>query len=142
MLHLYSDSVELSDDGTYQHPLLVSLDSAKALTKVVKLYLRNDDAAKYYTGISVYPVDGGSGIVDGADGYSWKLVRKDDEPLEIEWDASPAGGHISFSDIGASGAGDTVTYIPFWLMVTVPKYAQVKTYSDVRMAIDYTEHTV
>ena len=86
------------------------------------IYIRNDDAATYYTNIQVTP------LLDGAidpvafinSGYGIKFLSGQRRPTEGEWDLVHSGMPIAIPDIGTTLLADTVSYHPFWIRLTVP----------------------
>jgi hypothetical protein len=132
-------SSEFSIDSLFVNPLSMSFDGITGSTRTKKYYVRNSDAAYTYSGITLTPVDSGSpSIVDGTNGFSWKLIAGDSQPLEEQWTliTSPPGT-IVIPDIS-----DISTYQPFWLRITVPKGASVETHSLVKLRLDYTQTLV
>jgi len=77
-------------------------------------------------------------------GFTWQLIAGDQQPLEAQWDASLAvpGASINLGNIGAANDGDTRSYIPFWLRITVPRGATIKSYQGVTLKISATEGLV
>lgn len=123
-----------STDSSYSAPLSLSFDGINGGYKYVKLYLRNDDPTYYYTGITIQPVMlSGTSIIDGTNGWSWKLKAGDTQPLEAEWDLLTDANSISMADLGSSGTPDTNTYLPFWLRIEIPAGAEIKAYQNVTL---------
>ena len=125
-------STSFSTSGMLTNPFRVGLDGRFGGSVQERLYVRNDDPTLYYSGISIVPVDNGtSHIVDGTNGYSWKLHVGDQQPLDQEWATIPAGQSITISGYGGAHFGDTSTYVPFWVRVDIPTGARVNSYEDV-----------
>lgn len=122
-----------SENGDFTNPLSLSFDGVEGGIIKQKLFVRNNDTSKSYTGITITPVDGGDGLVNGADGFSWKLVAGDEEPLEEQWAGVAAGNIISIPDIG-----DSTTYQPFWIRVEVPSGSSIQSFQSVQLKIDAT----
>ena len=81
-----------------------------------KFYVRNDDAALYYTNMAIsYTGPIGTTLA----GWTVKLISGDREPTQAEWDTAITLTSLTLSDIGASGAADTTTFYPFWMRVFV-----------------------
>lgn len=136
-----------SIEGTFTNPLSHSFNGISGEVIQKRYYIRNDDAGYYYSNIAVQPIDGGDNIVDGigvTDGFMWQLIAGDTQPLEAQWNPELAvpGEAISLGDIGSSSDGDTRTYLPFWLRITVPRGAIIKSYQGVTLKITATEGLV
>jgi hypothetical protein len=100
-----------------------------------KLYVRNDSVSHTYAGITVTPVDSsGLSLVDGTEGFSWKLKAGNDRPLEAEWDTISDGALINLSDIN-----DSNTYLPFWVRIQVPRATAVQSGDQVTLKIAATQ---
>lgn len=145
MLNVYATptpDANFSGEGDFTNPLSFSVDGQTGATIARKLYLRNDDVTKYYTNITLEPVVlMGQDIISGAiDGFNWKLIEGDTEPNEIQWASVSPANQISFSDIGSSGNGDIVTYLPFWLRVEVPRGVDVQVFQSVSLSISADEN--
>ena len=145
-LGIYTDTVpsaQLSEDGTLTNPLAVKIDGRAGGSLEQRLFVRNDDSNFFYTTITLLPIDTeGTSIIDGTDGFVWKLSAGDTQPTQSQWDAIGNATTISLADIGMAGAGDTSTYLSLWLQVQVPRNASVKTYTDVQLQIAADQLTV
>jgi hypothetical protein len=131
----------LSQSGAFTNPLLVTLDGRKGQTLQQKLYVRNDNSLYSYSGISLTPTyNAGINVIDGSQGYSWKLYAIDQQPTEDQWSVVQAGNSIAFSGVlGTVTVPDISTYLPFWTRVTAPKNVPVQTITDVTLKISATE---
>ena len=145
-LGIYNDTIpaaELSQDGDFTDPFSVVMDGLVGGSFESRLYIRNDDTAYYYVDTTLTPTDSaGASIVDGTDGFSWKLRAGNTQPTTTEWNAITAGSSIELNDIGSSGAPDISTYLPFWIRVEIPKNASTSTYRDVQLKINSTQNDV
>jgi len=121
-------------DGTFVNPFSVALDGLVGGAFEQRLYVRNDDLAKIYTDIVVTPVDGGDNIVDGSNGFSWKILGGDQKPLEEQWSLQAAGLGVNIGNLS-----DTNTYLPFWVRIEVPQGSNVNSYQDVTLELEATE---
>jgi hypothetical protein len=142
MLKIYTSAVEsaaLSQEGTFTTPFATTIDGRTGGSSESRLYVRNDDVLYTYSGIQVTAVDteGGS-VVDGSNGYSWKLSAGDTQPTVDEWSAITAGNTIELGYLGTTAASDTSTYLPFWIQQLIPRNAPVATYTDVDLVIEAT----
>lgn len=137
-LKIYPDeglSSPYSQDGTANNAFRQAFDGKTGQVKETKLYLRNDDASKNYTGIFISSISlSGRNIVDGTDGYSWKLKSGNTQPTYDDWRSISAGNSISMGSIS-----DTTTYLPFWLRIEVPKGAPVETVSGATLKVVASE---
>jgi len=146
-LALYNDtneSASLTNDATSLSPFTVTFDGrlGGAIDKL--LYLRNDDSAKWYSGITIQAVDtSGVDIVDGSiEGFSWQLADKDIPLTVAEWQQILPANSLSMSDVGTSILGDTSTYFAFWVRVTIPRGQAISTIKDVILRISAMENAV
>lgn len=124
-------TTEYSQDGYFSNPFVVSLDGSLGSSIERKAYVRNKSVGTSYTGITVTPV--GVGLVDGTNGFSWKLSAGSTKPTEEQWDSISNGNTISLGNIS-----DTTTYEAFWIKVEVPSGAGVASYQSVVLTIDAT----
>lgn len=139
MLRVYSSpdpSTKFSDDGTFSNPLAFSINGQTGAIISRKFFLRNDDAGKTYTGITLQPViNSGIDIVSGTvSDFNWKLIAGNTEPTEIEWAEVTAANTLSMDNIT-----DSVTYLPFWLRIEVPRGVDVQVFQGVSLEIVATE---
>lgn len=109
-----------------------------------KLYVRNDNSERWYSSITITSVDTGMPIASGGiEGWGWRLLEKDVAPTTEEWLVEDPGNTVSLtSNIGSATEGDTRTYLPFWVRITVPPRIQVQTLTDVVLRISATEGLV
>lgn len=137
-LKIYPDegiSSPYSQDGTASNAFRQAFDGKTGQVRETKLYVRNDDATKNYTGIVVSSVSlSGRNIIDGTDGYSWKLSAGNTQPTYDGWRAVSNGNSISLDSIS-----DTTTYLPFWLRIEVPKGAPVETLNGATLRVTASE---
>jgi hypothetical protein len=130
---------DLSQDGTFTNPLQLAINGRVGGVIERKFYVRNDKETSGYSSISLLPVDGsGRNIIDGTDGYSWKLRVGDTQPTFDEWTSISPGNTITFEDIDTT---DISTYLPFWLRVEIPMGATVESFNDVILRLTATETT-
>lgn len=149
MLFIYTEASNpasvLSEDGAFTAPLFIGQDGRAGGVTEKKLWVRNDGtpSGKWYDAVTVTPVDtAGGSVVDGTDGYSWKLKAGDTQPTPAEWSLVVAGDPISLADIGGPGSEDTSSYRPFWVRVEIPKNAPVSTFTDVQLWVDSDQQNV
>lgn len=127
--------------GTNTNPISFTVDGTLGATITKKLYLRNDSASHYYTGISITPaINGGDDITTGSlSTFHWKLIVGETEPLEDQWNLLTGGNVISLSNLGSLGSATTTTYLPFWLRVNVPKGIDIQVFEHVTLEVSATE---
>ncbi len=135
-----------SVEGSFSNTLSHSFNGTTGEVIEQRYYIRNDNAAYWYSSVVVAPVaSAGSLIVNGSgdtEGYTWKVLAGDEKPLEEQWGLKAAGSSISLANIGSAGNGDTTTYLPFWLRIQVPANAPVVSYQGVTLQIESTEGAV
>lgn len=134
-----------SVSGVFTNPFQVTVDGSTGDVIYRKYYVRNSDAAYYYTGITLYPtLSEGPDIVNGEElvGFTWKVKEGDQMPVEEEWSQLPAGNTISLSNLGSAGNPDTSTYLPFWVRVAVPRDTSVQSFANIQLAIAATQSNV
>lgn len=125
-----------SVSGEFTNALPITFDGTLGGVVKRRYYVRNDDVDHVYSGISLNPIEltTGSSIIDGTDGFNWKLKAGDDEPLEEEWALiSPASG------VNIPSINTTHIYEPFWIRFEVPRGAEVRPHEDVKLRIDCRE---
>ena len=148
MLDIYESALPssvFSVAGAFTNPFSLTIDGLAGGVIKRKIYLRNDDSLYYYENITVQPIDGGHNIVSGTgitEGFSWKLIAGDSEPLVEQWGQATAGASISLVDIGSAGNADTSTYLPFWVRVEAPPGATIDSYNTVTLRISFDESSV
>ena len=136
--------VEVSSDTDLNSPITTVHDGKKGDVKTVQLFLRNDDAALWFSNIRVVPVDilGDNDIYYTETGWGVKLSPGDVEPTEGEWDDIDWGEEIEMEDVGSDSAEDTTTYYPFWYLITCPPNEDVAIKTDIILEVNYTENSV
>ena len=87
------------------------------------VFIRNEDAAKWYTNIELSPEL--VGVYNDATsftttGWGIKLMYGKRRPTEEEWDILKTGSTILLPDIGSIEAADTFTNHPVWVRVFCP----------------------
>jgi hypothetical protein len=120
MLNFYDSNRDLSVANVTSH-----IGNIKSIHETV-MYLRNNDPARYYTGIRVYAeAYGGDELaLLNAEGWTVKMIAGDRRPTEAEWGALPNfGQYVDIPNVGNDSVGDTSTYQAFWLRVVAPATA-------------------
>lgn len=136
-----------NEDSQYTslNPFAVTFDGRVGGSQDWLVYIRNNDDTRYYTGISLNAtVSSGSDLTNNSvDGYIWKLMEKDIEPNDMEWNDIDPSNTISFSsNLGSSTAADTYTYLPVWIRVTVPDNQLIQSFNNVVLRISAQENLV
>mgnify|MGYP001572090151 CR=1 FL=1 len=147
-LKIYKEATTTSAfsiEGVYDNPFSLSFNGVTGGVIETKCYLRNNSLTRWYSDISIQPIDGGEDIVDGngtTEGFNWRLIEGDSQPTEEEWMSIVSGTAITLSDIGSATTGDITSFLPFWIRVEVPEGATVACYQDVTLKISYSEGIV
>ncbi len=136
-IYFVTDGVsKFSQDGTFTSPLQEVIDGRTGGSTERLLFIRNDDSLFSYIDIKLIPEDtDGISIVDGTEGFSWKLSAGDSQPVDEAWAIITAGAEIQLPDLGTETVSDTSTYLPFWLRIEAPRNTPVKTFTDVQLKI-------
>ena len=133
------------EDGaeyTALSPFTVTFDGRLGGAQDHKVYIRNNDAQRWYSSIALQAVDTyGTSTTDGSlVGYNWKIAEGEDALSLEEWEAVNQGNQLSLSDsLGTATEGDIVTYLPVWIRVTVPGDLPLQTITDMVLRITATE---
>jgi hypothetical protein len=134
-LRIYQEadpSSAFSQSGLMTHPFRASIDGRLGGVVETLMYVRNDDPTTYYSGINVFPVDNNNThIIDGTNGFVWKLNPGYQQPLDQQWSTITPANTITIPAIGGSGMPNTTSYIPFWLRVEVPAGANIGSFDGV-----------
>lgn len=127
-----------SQEGAMTNPVRESFDGREGGSVERLYYVRNDDATYWYSGLQVYAVSTeGRNIVDGADGFGWKLSAGSEQPSVAEWENVDYGNTIAMSALY-----NTNTYLPFWVRYEIPRGADVNSYGGTIFRIDATQYLV
>jgi len=139
-----TESTFLSIDGTFTNPFSMSIDGRTGGTLDFQLFIRNDDATKWYDGISVAAISGTDNLlVNGSLGFAIKLETGNKRPTREEWNLVVDGASAIFSEgIGSSVSGDITVYLPFWIQVRVPANQPAAVIKGIVLQISVTEHLV
>jgi hypothetical protein len=126
----------------YSNPVQHSFNGVSGAVTIRRYFVRNDDPAFSYSNIQVQPVYVSGDNIINADGFSWKLIAGDQEPLESQWDLVTPGSSIDIPDIGTGVSSDTSTYEPFWVRIEVPAGASVKSHEGMKLRTSATQTAV
>jgi len=129
------------------NPITTIHDGKDGDTNAIVLYLRNDNATKWYSNILILPLDlidanpyGDVGYVET--GWGVKLNKGGSEPTDAEWADIDWGSHIHMDNVGSGVAGDAATYYPFWYLISCPPNTNAQNKSDIVLNVTYTENAV
>ena len=139
--------VEITEAGDYTSPLTTVHDGKVGDIQTVQVYVRNDDATKWYSNIIVKPIDLiNSGIYDDVvyteTGWGVKLSAGSTEPTSGEWEDIDWGDQINIPNLGSDSVADIATYSPFWYLITCPPNTDAKIKTDIVLNISNTENSV
>ena len=139
--------VEASIGDDTSDPVTTTHDGKDGDVSVMDLYIRNDDAAKWYSNIIITPVDLIDAYPYGDVSYSetgWgvKLSPGGTEPTLAEWEDINWGEAISMENVGSDSAADTTTYFPLWYLISCPPNTDAQNKEDIILRVDYTENAV
>lgn len=135
-----SDSA-LSLGGDFTNPFSITFDGRVGGYKEVKLYIRNDNGDYYYEELQISLVDTTDNTITDnlAVGFAWKLSAGDTKPTFNDWANIAPANTISMSNIGEVSAGDTSTYLPFWVYIQIPAGTEIQSFTEVSFAISGQE---
>lgn len=118
MLSFYDEDQNLLDVD----PLRLAFDGRLGGPQITKVYIRNNDAGRYYEYVRVRSESTNSDDFGplGNTGWSIKLIFGEREPTEAEWAEVSEVAELQLPDIGDTTAADTFTYYPVWIRVFCP----------------------
>jgi len=124
-------STNIEDKIDAQHPFTVTFDGRVGGSQEKCFYIRNDDAASYYTNIVVSLV--------GTNTYTWKLLDKDRIPIPEDWEGIGPGNNLSLSAaIGTSSVGDISSFLPVWVKVEIPSGLSIQMIDTMIIRLSFT----
>jgi hypothetical protein len=133
------------------NPFTTTFDGRLGGLQFKQLFVRNDSYDHWYTNITVTPIDTlGLGLVHGVkedgsvyEGFSWKLIERSVPPALIEWDAVDPGNALVLSqNLGSSLLGDTTTFLPFWVQVSVARNQPIEVITSITLRVSAMEYVV
>jgi hypothetical protein len=142
-----SVKVEASTGDDISSPIMTSHNGKNGDSQSLCLYLRNDDAAKWFSNIIVRPIDTVDANPYGDINYNetgWgvKMHKGGEEPSRAEWEDIDWGNQILLDDVGSDSAEDTTTYFPFWYLISCPPNTDAQNKTDIVLEVAYTENAV
>lgn len=133
-----------NQDAFASNPLRSFFDGHSGGPYEQLVFIRNDDATRYFTNITLlyvsdtFDMDGPI----GESGWSIKFLYGTRRPTESEWDSVQSGDDLILPNIGSTDASDTATYHPVWIRKFCPggQNAQIK--DGQRLRLTYLERLV
>ena len=131
---------EITRNTDLTSPITTVHDGQVGGEVTVQLYVKNDNALKWYSNVTIQPVD----LIDaypygdvGYDETGWgvKLSEGSTEPTAAEWEDIDWGNTIDIPDVT-----DAVSYAPFWYLISCPPLIDAKTKTDIVLRTSYTEN--
>ena len=123
-------------------PITSTHDGVLGESVELKLFVRNDDAALYYTNVYVEPIalTSPSDITGIATGHGFKLkfTTNGVQPTEGAWEATSYGNTIAIGNLGSFGSPDLSTYLPFWCRIECPAGAPANNIENVVLRVSGT----
>jgi hypothetical protein len=104
------------------------------------IYIRNQNAAKWYTNVKLTPamIGGYQDIGEfGTTGWGIKLMYGKRRPTEEEWDLVNSGSAIILPDIGTIEAADTFTNHPVWVRIYCPGGEEAQIRENMQLKLTY-----
>lgn len=131
--------------GTQYGPARTNYDGRLGGAQEFLIFVRNNDASKYYTDVQLSIVettpDDSVGPY-GDTGWSIKLLYGTRQPTEAEWDSAPNDPLLVLPDIGESGSANTATYFPVWVRIYAPGGIAAQLRSGQEIQLQAIEETV
>lgn len=137
--------VPVSDDLT--SPISTVHDGKNGTTRVLQLFLRNDDSDLWYSNIKISPEDTENAypygdVVYSETGWGIKLIAQESQPTVAEWEDKEWGDFIWMENIGSDSSADISTYFSFWYLISSPPNINADNKSDINLDVAYTENAV
>lgn len=137
MLRLYSIvNATPHSCGDLSNPIAVTAPANSGQISVQKLYLHNDDASRYYTGIALQVP---ANLLPNS--ISAKLLFQVAAPTVSQWSVVNSGNIISLPDIGSEDGAD-LRYQALWLRLEVSKDISIGTYVLPKIRLSAKEHSI
>jgi hypothetical protein len=138
---------EVSSGGAFSQPVVSTHNGKTGDVVAEQLYIRNDNAALWYSSIVISPYDiTSTPTKDDTDydstGWGVKLSAGANEPTNGAWTNTLWSNSISMADVGSAGSGDSTTYFPFWRLITCPPHTDIQTKRNTSIKVEYTENAV
>jgi len=139
--------VEISSDLNLDTPLTTIHNGKTGDVVTTQIYIRNDDATKWFSNIILQPVD----LVDAnpygdvaysETGWGVKLSYGSAEPTVGEWEDLAWGNEIDAPNIGSALSADTTTYYPIWQLESCPPNTNAQIKEDLVIQVSHTENAV
>lgn len=143
--------------GTQLNPVTTAHNGSEGQTVARKLFLRNDNLAVWYNGITIRPISTPDDYVSADNTFGWevKVLGGDTEPSAGDWSFQTSGAAISSTpSLGAasprrhflpeigSALGGNDDYYPFWAQVVVPRGTRRQVQVGISLRVLATENVV
>lgn len=129
-----SKNSALTDIVSDVNPITTTHPTTGSASAAIPLWLFNDDATKYYTGINIDQTDAVS-----TDESSWVQLAPDNAGAAGAFGAGSAA--LAMANVGAAGSADTTGH-PFWYKCTTPSGQTVQNKTDIKLTVGFTEFAV
>jgi hypothetical protein len=139
--------VAVSTAPDLSSPITTTHDGKNGDVKTVLLYIRNDNAALWYSNIRIRPIDTLEAypygdVIFTETGWGIKLSSGGTAPTASEWDDILWGNELSMDNIGTNSLGNTTTYYPFYYYIVSPPNIPAANKTDIQLDVRYTENSV
>jgi len=139
--------VEITRNTDLTGPIATVHDGREGGPVTTQLYIRNDEATRWYSSVTIQPVDlveayPYGDVAYNETGWGVKLSADTEEPTLAEWDDIEWGNTISMPNVGSASSPDTNTYFPFWYYITCPPNIDAITKTDIVLRTGYTANAV
>lgn len=145
MLNLYeydkanNQYLRISEDGLFTRPIQTNHDGANGSIVEKQLFLKNEDAAFYFSNIRLRAVPESKvkvGDINFPEAYiGYKIIFKDSQPTKNEWLAVSSGAEAFLSNIGSTNLGDD-SYKSVWIQVSIPSGTRVGALTDISLSLE------
>lgn len=129
-------STPLSINSLFTNALIVPFDGRTGGSSEHLLYIRNSNAIYEYTSITLTAeqLEGDMDLIAGTQGFSFKFYAGSTQPTTEQWAVIQSSNTITLDDID-----DTVTFLPFWVRIEVPRQVSVQMFRGVKLKITSTQ---
>jgi len=146
-IKLYYKENDSYVEVTQTTPVSTTHDGKDGDTISVQLFIKNDDATKWYSTVTIRPIDKSTSsttddTIYSDTGWGVKLSPGSQEPTLSFWNSLDWGEMISMGNIGIYGVADISTYFPLWYLITCPPNTDAQTKQNISLKIEFTENAV
>lgn len=129
---------KISEDGLQSNPIHTTHDGTNGQIVEKKLFIKNENNQRYFTGISIQarPEEKVKvGDLDYPEAYiGYKLFFKENQPSKSEWASVLSGNKMHIENIGTTDTAD-LSYKPFWIQVSIPEGVRIGAIRDVYLEL-------